>query len=349
MTLEWSDINVREQEILKLAVNSYIQTAQPVSSLYLVEHNQIPFSSATIRSIFVDLENKLYLFSPHRSSGRIPTEKAYRFYVETLGDARPQIEGEERTYIQKEYLSCPFSLSDLLEGTSRILSGLTNYTGVVIAPQAEESVLKHIELLDMGEDEVLVVIVTRSGSVFHKTLVLEQRIPPDYLQKISRILNELYKGMELGMIKEELYNQVKIGEDIQHYFSIIARTIVNNFDSVKGEEELYTYGEDRLYSCVGSSDVKAVENIGKLFSSRKYLRSIFRKAINLDEIHIMIDGDKDERLAGLSIVAASYKMGEKKIGSLGIVGPNRMDYTRTISIVEYISVLISNMITRMSN
>jgi heat-inducible transcriptional repressor len=347
MITDWVDINVREQEILKLAVGTHIRTAQPVSSLYLVENNQIPFSSATVRSIFVELENKHYLHSPHRSSGRLPTERAYRFYVENLPEERI-IDNEDRTQAQKEYLKCEFRLDEILDGTSKILSLLTNYAGVVMGPQPEESVLKHIELIDMGEDEVLVLILTRSGAIHNRSLYLENRIPPDFLQKISRTLNDTYKGMELGEIKRELYERVRGGDDFLQYYLPVARILADSIEALRGDEAVFLHGVERLLVQT-SADSGTTLNLGSLFESKEYLKGILRNAIQLDDVNVIIDGDRDERLAGISIVTAGYKMGEKRIGTVGVIGPNRMDYLRIISIVDYLNLLLSGMITRLSN
>jgi len=341
------ELNLRQKEILKLVVSGYIQMSQPVSSLFIARKYRAGLSSATIRSIFSDLEEKGYLFSPHRSAGRVPTEKGYRLYVDQLPE-RLDLAEEDRRLIQKEYLKREFQLVDILEVNSRILSMLTDYAGVVLSPEPEQSVLKHIELIDMGQDEVLVVLVTRSGTVYSKILSLENRIPADYLQKISRYLNETLKGCDLREIRSRLEEESEGGEMVQ-YFPMIARTITANFDLVKGEEQLFTSGLDNLYTQVAQGQMERIKGLGNLFDTGDPIRSIFKKTLDLDGLVVLINGDRDNRLDNLSIVTGSYKMGEKRIGAIGVIGPNRMDYVRVLSIVEYTRALISNMITKLSN
>lgn len=351
-----NDINLRQKEILRLVVDGYIQRARPVSSFYIARNYNPALSSATIRSIFSDLESKGYLYSPHRSAGRIPTARGYRLYVEQLPE-KLAIPEADMKFIQKEYLKRDFQLYDILDVTSKILSMMTNYAGFVVGPEPEQAVLKHIELIDMGQDEVLVVMVTRSGAVYSKILYLEKRIPRDYLHKISQYLNDTFKGCDLRDIRNRLDSDQAGDEDILQYFSMIARTISANFDSVKGEEQFFTSGLDNLYALISRGKSERIRELGYFFESSEQLRRIFKKTLNLDDVFVLIDDEdnnsndyeKDDRLNDISIVSGSYRMGEKRIGAIGVVGPNRMDYNRVISIVEYVRCLISNMITRMSN
>ncbi|MBX7057303.1 MAG: heat-inducible transcriptional repressor HrcA [Leptospirales bacterium] len=342
------EISPRQAEILKLVVEGYIQHSTPISSLFLTENYQIGLSSASIRSIFVDLEGKGYLYSPHRSSGRIPTEKGYRHYVAHLPPARVLLEEDQRV-IQSEYLKRDFRINEVLDVSSRILAMLTNYAAVVIAPEPEKAALKHIELIDMGGDEVLVILVTRSGAVFSRTVFLESRIPPDTIRAISRSLNERFKGMDLAEVRLQLKHDAQQPPAPGVFLPMIARTIAEHFDSVKGAEEVYTAGIESLFNRLAQEESGRARDLGALFESPDFVRGIFKRTIDLDDMDVLIEGDHDQRLQGLSIVSASYKMGERRIGALGVVGPNRMDYVRVLSIVEYLRRIMSNMITRLSN
>lgn len=350
MDLEEHSISPRQGEVLKMVVDAYIRHQMPISSLWITENRDIGLSSATVRSIFADLESKGYLFSPHRSSGRLPTERAYRYFVSHLAHS-PVIHEEDQRRIQSEYLKRDFRINEMLDVTSKVLAMLTNYAAVVLGPEPERAALKHIELIDMGGDEVLVILVTRSGEVYSRTVFLETRIPQDAIRLISRQLNEAFKGMDLAEMRNRLRDPMAIDShsEARGYLPMIARTIADNFDSVKGEEELYTSGVDNLYAQLGDRERQRLKEMGGLFDSEEFVRGMFKRTIDLDDLDVVIAGDQDDRLAGLSVVYASYKMGDQKIGSLGVVGPNRMDYVRVIGIVEYVRRLISNMITRISN
>ena len=354
------EISERQADILKMVVGGYIEQAQPISSFYIIENYEVGVSSATVRSVFAALERNGFLYSPHRSSGRVPTEKAYRFFVQNLDRVGVGLIDADQRKVQSEYLKHQFRMPEILDVTSKVLSMLTSYAAVVLSPEPEQAVLKHIELIDMGQDEVLVILVTRSGAVYSRSVFLENRIPGDTLRQISRRLNERFKGMDLAKMRSHLHGLESaepaqlagdgpVGDQL--YLPMIARTIADNFDSVREKETVYTAGLDQLYSQLAASGrgPKRLNELGELFDSHDFLRGIFKKATSLDDIDIMIQGDVDERFDGLSIISASYKMGEKNIGSLGVVGPNRMDYVRVMGTVEYIRRLISNMITRISN
>ncbi|MDH5656846.1 MAG: hypothetical protein OEZ34_13115, partial [Spirochaetia bacterium] len=215
---------------------------------------------------------------------------------------------------------------------------------------SDNAVLKHLELINMGQDELLIVLVTRSGSVYHKNMFLDVNIPGDYLHKISRIINEFYKGSHLNEMKSQLLQEINIdARELLQYYPIITKKIQENFDLMHGSDQIYTSGIDKLFSYYAGKTNTHFNNIGDLFESRDHLKHIFSKSKSLDDVHVLIEGDRNEKLSGLSVVSANYKMGERNIGSIGVVGPNRMDYSRVISVVEYISLLISGMITRISN
>ncbi len=346
-----ADLIDRHADILRLVVEGYIHTGQPVSSLYLTENFNLGISSATIRAVFADLERSGYLYAPHRSSGRIPTEKGYRFYVQSLLSEQFTTDVDQG-FIQSEYLKREFRIPEILDATCHLLSHLTEYVGVVLGPEPEAAVLKHIELIDLGQDELLVIFVTRSGVVYSKTLFIEDRIPGALLYRLSRYLNHYLKGNDFNEIKRKLLEDPYADtsdREICGALNSINRHLAGSFNLVKGEDELYTAGLEKFFARIAGQNRQKLEELSELFRSQEKIRSIIKETIALDEVLVSIEGDMDETLHGLSMVAASYKMGEKRIGSIGVIGPNRMDYRKVVSLVDYIRILMSRMMTRMSN
>ena len=344
------ELNQRQADILNLLVQEYIETDHPISSLYLTQKYDLGCSSATVRSVFKHLDENGYVYAPHRSAGRIPTEKAYRYFVAHM-ESLPELDNQDQVMIQAEYLKHGLQLFDILETTARVLSTLTEYTTVVLGPAPDKSILKHIELIDMGQDELLVILITRSGAVYHRTVFLEDRIPGEYLRQISRRLNEKFKGMDLAEIRDQIQDISADNRYIRHYLPTIGRAIYENFEAVQGEERFFIHGLDNLFSHLSESPEgqARIQDIGGLLDSRDFLRGMFQRSLDLDSCHILIEGDRDERLQGLSLVTAGYKMGDKKVGALGVIGPNRMNYMRVVSLMEYMRHLMSNMITRITN
>lgn len=344
-------LNTRQSNVLKLLVREYISKNQPISSLYLTENFSLGCSSATIRSVFKYLEDNGFVYSPHRSSGRVPSEKAYRFYVSAM-EPETKINEKEQKLIQAEYLKNGLRLMEILDTTGRVLSLLTDYATVIMGPAPDQSMLKHIELIDMGQDEILIILVTRSGTVFSRTVYLENRIPGEFLHLISNRLNEMFKGMDLSHIRDQINNITSNDKTIRKYIPVIGKAIHDNFEAVHGGEKMFIHGLENLFSHFTdnqSTQTAKIRHISELFESKDFLTSILDKTVNLDNCRIHINGDNDIRLSGLSVITAGYKMGDQQVGAIGIVGPNRMDYNRVISLVEYMRILMSNMITRITN
>lgn len=344
---DWSELSPRQQDILYLAVNDHILNSMTISSLQLTERYDLGLSSATIRSLLSELEQKEYLYSPHRSSGRFPTARGYRFYLDHLQDNH-YLSEEDRMLVQSEYLKRDFQLIDVMETSSRIMSMLTDYAGVVMGPRPEMAVVKHIELIDLGEDEVLIVVVTRSGSVYNRSIYLEERVPGEFLHRISRFLNSLVKGKHLADAKAIIIEQMHNPREFSEHIPLIVNSLVANFDLVGGEEEYFTSGVDKLYSHLGETGER-IKELGSLFDKEGSLKRIFRQASLYDDLVCTVENDRDVKVPGVSVMATSYSMGGRQIGSIGVVGPNYMNYSKVISVVQYMSYLISNMVTRLSN
>lgn len=340
-------LTAREEEILCLVIETFIKTGVPISSLQLVQTFDLKLSSATIRSILAELSRKGMLFAPHRSAGRIPTERGYRFFIRRMPARLPPFDPaqDEQMAIQKEYLRRNFQMEDVLEATSKILSMLTNHAGLVVAPSAERTILKHIELIDVGPDEILMVILTRSGSVYTKNITIEDRIPRSYLQQISRYLNEQFQGLDLQDVERQLGEcPAGLEGELYQYASLLLKTLSMHFASMGQRNDVYITGLDRVVEELGSSEF----NVSRIYEMKDIFRGILRRAVDLDDIAVTIEGDRNPTLSGLTILAGSYRMGEKKIGAMGVVGPNRMNYRRVIRVLEYLRIVISGMMTRMN-
>lgn len=347
--VESFDLSAREEEILCLVIDAYILQGVAISSLQLVQLYDLNLSSATIRSILAELSRKGYLFATHRSGGRIPSERGYRFYITKMPARLSPFDPaqEEQMAIQKEYLRRNFVIDDVLQATSKILSMLTNHAGLVVAPSAEKAILKHIELIDVGPDEVLMVILTRSGTVYTKNITVETRVPRGYLQQISKYLNEQFKGFDLRDVETKLNEEpVGLEGELRQYANILVKTLALHFVTVgqRDQDNIIITGLDRVVDDFAASE----SQISRIYEMKDTFRSILKRTIDLDDIAVTIEGDRNPTLAGITVLAGSYRMGERKIGAVGVVGPNRMDYRRVIRIIEYLRIIISGMITRMN-
>ncbi len=346
---EGEDLDHREKEILQCVVQDYINNGIPVSSLQLVDRYKFKWSSATIRNILAELNKKGYLFAPHRSSGKVPTAKGYRFYIKRLPiHIPPYVPAKDKqNIIQREFLKRKFEIPDVLESSCNILSILTNYIGIAIPPLAEKAILRHIELVDVGGDEILMVLLTRSDSVYSKLFHVEERIPKNILEQISRFLNENFVGMDLRDIHTLLMtgNLSPLGE-MYRYASLVMEAISQHFKELDNVDVIMM-GIDRFVDELESRDEMNID-VSIFYNLKEFLRTILIQSTELDDIIVSIEGDRNPQLYGLSILTGSYSMGDKRIGAMGLIGPNRMNYKYAIQIIDYLRIMISNMITKLN-
>ncbi len=343
------DLDPREEEILQIVLEDYIKTGSPISSLLIVEKHNVKWSSATIRNILGSLSEKGYLYAPHRSSGKIPTAKGFRFFSKKIPtNLSPyQPTRDKQNIIQREFLKRKFEIPDLLESSCNILSILTNYMSIAIPPLAENSILRHIELIDIGNEEILVVILTRAGNVYSRILYVNENIPKNILEQISRFLNENFSGRDLREIHSLFLsgNITPLGE-MYRYTAIIIDNLSKHFETLNEVKDIITAGIDKLVESLKENKINA--SIGSIYNLKDIFKEILKKSTEIDDIVVSIEGDKIPELFGLSILTGSYSMGGKNIGAMGVVGPNRMDYISAIQIIEYLRIMISSMITKIN-
>src|SRR4029077_6264522 len=182
----------RKRKLLQAVIYHYVRTAKPVGSHVIVDKYNFGMSSATVRNLLSDLEKEGYLVQPHTSAGRMPTDKGYRFYVDSLLDIQTLASSEEDR-IKKEYAARAKELEDLMVSTSHMLSNLSHYTGMVLSPRLDKTLLRRLQLIPLGGNQILVVVVSQSGLIRHRLVSLQRSIPSERLGAISNLLNERLK------------------------------------------------------------------------------------------------------------------------------------------------------------
>lgn len=341
------DLSPRHRMILKALIEDFVSENRPVGSKMLSEKYDIGLSPATIRNVFRELEESGYINSRHHSGGRVPTEKGYRMYVDSLISLY-ELSLKEQQRIQEEYLKNQFKLDQILAVTGRVLSMISCSAAVVLAPEKNSDTLKHVELIHVHGDEILMILVTRSGTVLHKNLFIEENMSQESLYQVSRYLQDNIKGFEL----EEIYNMFPLllaNYDVPEAFQRIAHILRSAFAyDNKKDAELYIDGLQNLWTNFKDEEGSILESIFSLLDDKKTLKEFFTQYVESDGVATLIGEPENEQLRGVSIIATSYKMGEKRVGSLGIIGPQRMNYNKALPLVDFTSRLVSEMITKMS-
>ncbi|MCB1193689.1 MAG: heat-inducible transcription repressor HrcA [Leptospiraceae bacterium] len=341
------ELTPRHELILKTLIEEFLSDKKPVGSKFLCEKYDIGLSPATIRNVFRDLEENGYIASPHHSAGRIPTEKGYKFYVDRLITLY-ELSLNDKQKIQEEFLKNDCKLDKILNVTCKILSNLSRTASVVLPPLKELELVKRIELIHIGGDEILLIVITRSGVILNRRLFLDDHVPQESLYQISKFLNHHLVGFELEEVKKDIMLTLKEDREGPEDFLRVADTLIATISNDPTDEDIYIDGLQNLYNYYKHSDMDKLEPILTLLDNKELLREIFSQYIQYDGVSTFIGELKGDCLSGVSIIVSNYKNGDKSIGSMGVIGPQRLNYPKALSVVDFTSKLVSEMITKMS-
>lgn len=336
----------RKQKILQIVIHHYIRTAKPVGSQTIIEHYDFDLSSATIRNILSSLEKEGYLTHPHTSSGRVPTDKGYRFYVDRLMQLQQLTHAEEER-IEQEYESQRLELDRVMQETSRMLSLLSHYTGFVLSPSLADERIKRLELLKIDRDKILAVIVTESGQVRNKIMVFDEEVSDKELAGVNRLINKNITGLNIRDIGKELFDQLYREKAKQiKYLNLLDKMLHQAFD-LERAGELYLEGTSNILEQPEFGNYEQIRNIFKVIDEKKMLCELLEQKIENQGVRVLIGQENSCRdLQECSIVTSTYKAGDKTMGALGIIGPKRMEYSKMIALVDYFSKLIDKTLNK---
>jgi heat-inducible transcriptional repressor len=332
------DLPSRDQEILRATILCYIRTATPVGSRTLTKNMELGLSPATIRNVMADLEEMGYLAQPHTSSGRIPTEKAYRVYVNDLLTAG-QSDSTDSTPTNL-HLAPADDLKDTLQETSKLLSLLSHYTGVVVRPKSVTHRLKQVEFFRLGGRQVLAVFLMGDGFVHHKRIELDTDPPPEQLRRIADELNTRFSGQDLAVIREQLLEEMR--EHKHDYDQLMERVLAAAQGTMTQQAgEVYVEGAGNILGLPEFSDVERMKALFKTFEETYMMSTLIEKSLDAEGVRVYIGSDNAALGASdLSLVVANYRCGDQAYGTLGVLGPMRMEYDRVIPLVNRFAALL---------
>ncbi len=335
----------REQSILNHVVNNYIKTAIPVGSRYISKHFEPGLSPASIRNVMADLEESGFLSHPHTSAGRVPTDLGYRFYIDYLMEIQ-QLDANEKRQIQKQ-LSQTGDSEELLRATSKLLGKISHQLSVVTSPHLASGILEKIELIHITSSKILVVISIRAGIV--KTIMMEVgvEIKREYLEQISRMLNERLSGLTFKEIRDSFAERVK---DVQSEKSGLIRLFIESVDQLftdtKEREKIHIGGTKNIIDQPEFFDPKNFRSVIELIENEDIIVHLLEKHDELQKGFVVTIGteNKEETTKEYSIVTTTYEVGGVT-GRVGIIGPTRMNYGKVIPLVDYVAQAIAKMLT----
>lgn len=353
-TLSSFDQEERKRKLLQAIIHQYIKTAKPVGSAFLADQYKLDLSSATIRNVMAELEEEGFLTHPHTSAGRVPTDKAYRFYVDSLADLQRLAQLEEQR-IQSDYQERIRQIEELMSTTTKTLSVMSKYTGFVTAPNLEQAHLRHLELVPLDNDRVLVVMVADSGMVKHRVVAFQRHYPKELLPSLARMMNEQLGGKTFSEVRENILDHIEHAGQRQLDLIEMARGITNEaFEMV--DDEIYMEGTSNILSLPDFRDFDQVRSLAYLLDEKRLIGDAINKSLEDAEISKKWPGvqvkigaeNKIPQLSNLSVVTATYTIHNRTVGVLGIIGPKRMEYPRMMGLVSYVAKSVSKVLNKLT-
>ena len=337
-------LSERAQLLLKALIENYIREGHPVGSRTLSRDSGLSLSSATIRNVMADLEDLGFVASPHTSAGRIPTDKGYRFFVDTLLKLKP-LQHEEIEDIERRLVSDASDGRSLVQTVSQMLSSVTHMAGLVTLPNPHYISLMQIEFVGLSENRALAIMVMNNREVQNRVVQLERYYSAEELRRAANYLNEAFAGRSLPDVRAMLLKQLQ--ETRQHMNQLMQDAIQvaqKVFDTQLDEQVEYVIaGETNLMGFAELSNVDRLRRLFEAFNEKHDILRLLDSCLRAEGIQIFIGQESGYRiLDDISVVTAPYLLDNQVVGVLGIIGPTRMAYERVIPIVDVTAKLLGS-------
>jgi len=337
-------VDDRAAQVLRHIVEDYIATAEPVGSRTVSKKMGQALSPATIRNIMADLEELGFLAQPHTSAGRIPTAAGFRFYIDHLILIRNLVRGEV-DQLNRAVQEGGVPADELVRQVSRLLSNLACQASVVIVSRPDEQILRSVGLMRASADKILLVAVLQDGFVQNRLIQGEPDIAPEELEKINSYLNALAEGLTLSQLRVRVRAELRMEK--ARYDRVMHRALTMGARALaeSGQGEVFVEGRANILDQPEFvEDVQRLKRILRAFEEKSVIYRLLDRAMAGEVVQVSIGRENPvEDLGDVSVVASGYRQGPSSVGSIGLIGPVRMDYSRVIPLVEYTANLLTTM------
>ena len=340
----------RKKDLLQWVIHYYVKTSRPVSSSVIAEEAGLNLSSATVRNVLQELEEEGFLHQPHTSSGREPTDKGYRFYVDYLTDVQ-RLASAEKERIESQYKHSIDELDTLLSETSKLLSNVSQGAGLVLSPAMKAQALKRLELIHLGGKNVLAILVTEAGMVRHWPIHLAFAPTSRQIGLLNRFLNETIRGYSIHEAQAAVMGKLRQMESEFKDLNVLVAELLKEVGQVITPEALYVGGTDHILSqSQDIGDFEAVQSLMRVIGEKSRLTGLLEHELNRREAlpgkglraRVSIGQESGlPELKGLSLVTTTYRHNDRVVGVLGILGSKRMEYSKMMGLVDYMSDVVS--------
>jgi heat-inducible transcriptional repressor len=333
-------LDERARILLKTLIERYIAEGQPVGSRSLSKYSGLDLSAATVRNVMADLEEMGFIASPHTSAGRVPTARGYRLFVDSLLTV-DHIESAQIHRMEDQLQ--PAQPRQLIANASNLLSQLTHFAGVVVAPRRVAPSIRQIEFLKLADKRILLILVTADGDVQNRILITERTYSPGELTEAANYLNQHFAGRDLDQIRALVHNDLsRIKADLR---TLTSAALAASDEVLSGEDQRTVISGERNLLEVEefSTNMKRLRELFDLFEQRTGLLQLLDVSSNAEGVQIFIGGESGiAPLDECSVIAAPYEVNGRVVGSVGVIGPTRMAYDRVIPIVDITARLLSS-------
>lgn len=336
-------LDERKFLILQAIIDDYITTAMPVGSRTISRKSGVGFSPATIRNEMSDLEELGYLDQPHTSAGRVPSVKAYRLYVDHLMKAS-RLTNDEREQMHEHLNQRSAQVESVIRSAAGVLSDATHYTSVILAPKLATLRIKHVQLVPVAEKTALMIIVTNAGIVKDAVIRVPEGLDADHLYAISKMLTDKLADKPLEAVRQS-FSELLRETEINRRLLGEALSVIEHKLEEEDSTDVVVGGSSNLLSYPEYSDVEKARNFLSVLESKDTLRKLVSRDGGM-EVTIRIGPENGvPELSDCSIVTAHYRVGDNSGGTLGIIGPTRMNYNRVISVLDFMGRALSEVLS----
>lgn len=329
----------RQLFLLQLLVNDYILSAEPVGSRSIAKRDDVHYSPATIRNELADLEEMGYLEKTHMSSGRVPSEKGYRFYVDHLLSPI-MLTDKEMSDIRRVYHQQFTETEQLIRMTARLLSEFTNYTAIMLGPELLETKLRHIELIKLSEEQGVIIIVTDTGHVENKLVSFPEGVNTEDIEKIVNILNEKLNMVPLYQLQSRLDTEIRdvLKQNVSSYERVM--DLLSEGLTISDPEKIFYSGRSKMLAQPEFQNVDRIISLFNVFEGKEIVRELM--SMPSEGLQIRIGGEN--KLVGIkdcSLITTTYSAGGEHLGTVAVIGPTRMAYPRVVTLIDVLSKILT--------
>lgn len=340
-------LNERQQAVLRAVVSHYVRTGEPAGSKTLVERYKLGASSATVRNEMAVLEEEGFLSHPHTSAGRIPTDRGYRYFVDAWGNDVKLPPAEARK-VHAFYGEPRFAVEDALRETALLLSNLTHHAAVVFAPPLSKSTVRHIEIVRLAGERVMLVLVTDTGRVENRIIRVGVEVTEEQLGRAAEAVNRVLVGSAAADAAGRLAAHVgEVPQDVREVVRAAAAALGQRREETL-EQQVFLEGASRIVDEAKFTDLETVRQVIGALEHRRVLLEVLADALDNSEVSVRIGSENPmAEMQHCAVIAAPYGDEGALKGSLGIVGPTRMDYRRTIAAVHEVASELGSMLRQL--